>query len=84
MATKHRYEFECGHAANATNQQALGNVVHFTSVGEGGNVTQLDRRGCPRCMDRIEKHIVKILFSKKRVKPVGPLPLPGKETATDE
>jgi len=51
MATRHRYQFECGHAANTTNEFAL--ASQFTLVNPEADTPKVEKRVCPRCNRRI-------------------------------
>lgn len=68
MATKFRFQFECGHAANATNDEAL-RVIRFEGV---------NYRFCPRCHrligNRIQRCIVNGTAKRPRI-----FPLPDSE-----
>ena len=48
---KFRYEFECGHAANADNEFALGAVVMIVDPRQSPAKTR--SRFCPRCTSRM-------------------------------
>lgn len=65
MSKKFRFEFECGHAANATNEEAMRVIRH------GGKVY----RFCPRCWSRVERAIDRCISSgAKRRSAIRPLP----------
>lgn len=70
--TKHRYSFGCGHGANATVEQSIGNMVRVTIVADEGTISRQEVRACPRCARRIYEYVERVIQNPRNQ--IHPLP----------